>query len=214
MKLKTLPFLLFLSCALHYGYSQNFCGHIKYRYTYYQPKNNKDITAAVDDFKTEDFYICGNNFKVYFDGVLKDIFIGDSLTYFHVRADSTIGYLKADSAYGQPVPEYIRHKDRVTYKGNQYQVVESNEDGDKTRYYFKDEIRIDAQLFRELSLYHWNTFFNATGGGLRLVFIDVTKDLKTVAEAVQIEQLQLSDQDFELPKGYKIQPYGLFEILK
>jgi hypothetical protein len=193
--------------------AQDFCGHIKYRYTYYKIKGNKDVTSKVDDFKTEDFYICKNNFKVYFDGQLKDIYIGDSLTYFQVGPDTTIRYIKADSAYGQLVPLFTNPKSDVGYNGRLYNTIDSNDEEENTTYYYSKDVRIDTTMFRNLELYHWNSFFNATHGGLRLIGITINKDLKSIGEAVEINRIELHREDFLLPKGYKVLPYTGFEIL-
>lgn len=193
--------------------AQSFCGHIKYRYTYYQTKGNKDITSKVDDFKTEDFYICGNKFKVLFDGDLKDIYIGDSLTYFQVGPDSTIRYVKADSTYGQLEPSYTNSKTSVVYKGKRYSTIESNDDFEKTTYYFNDEVKVDTVLFKNLKLYHWNTFFKNTNGGLRLIIINVNKDVTAIGEAVEINRISIPDENFAPPKGFSVTPYTSFEIL-
>jgi len=193
--------------------AQSFCGHIKYRYTYYQTKGKKDITSKVDDFKTEDFYICGNKFKVLFDGDLKDIYIGDSLTYFQFGADSTVIYVKADSTYGQLDPSYTNRKANVVYKGKPYSTIESNDDFEKTTYYFNDEIKVDTVLYRDLKLYHWNTFFKNTNGGLRLIIINANEDITAIGEAVEINRTPIPDTEFVVPRGFKVQPSQLFEVL-
>ncbi len=193
--------------------AQNFCGHIKYRYTYYNTNDKKEITTTVDDFKTEDFYICKNRFKVLFDGDLKDIYIGDSLTFFQVGPDSTIRYIRADSAYGQLDPVFTNPRKNVVYKGKQYNTIESNDDFERTTYYFNDEVIVDPTLFRHLELYHWNTFFKNTNGSLRLIIINVNKDITAIGEAVEINSISMPDDDFAPPKGYKIMPYTSFEIL-
>ena len=203
-----------LLMVLVYGTNaQSFCGHIKYRYTYYQTKDKKDVTSKVDDFKTEDFYICGNNFKVMFDGELKDIYIGDSVTYFQVGPDSTIRYVKADSTYGQVDPSFTNPKTNVAYKEKRYSSMESNDDFEHTTYYFTDEVKVDTALYRDLKLYHWNTFFKNTNGGLRQIIINVNKDITAIGEAVEVNRVSIPDRDFAPPKGYKIIPYTSFEIL-
>lgn len=160
--------LLFITT---FTYGQEFCGHIKYQYRYFLTKNNKEVTSTVDDVKFEDFYICGNKFKVYFGGVLKDIYIGDSLVYLHVYPDSTIGYIKADKAYGQRLPKYSNPKQSVIYNDKTYSTIEENSDKDRITYYFNEEIKINPLTFDKLELYHWNKFFKATKGGIRLVSI-------------------------------------------
>ena len=129
--------LLFIAT---FTYSQEFCGHIKYQYTYFLTKNNKDVTSKVDKVKTEDLYVCGDKFKIYFDGVLKDIFIGDSLAYFHVYSDSTIGYIKADNAYGQRAPKYINPRVGVTYNERTYNTIDEDSYKDKITYFFVEVI--------------------------------------------------------------------------
>jgi hypothetical protein len=193
--------------------AQSFCGHIKYRYRYYQTTGNKEITANVDDFKTEDFYICGNKFKVFFDGDLKDIYIGDSLTYFQFGPDSTVISVKADRTYGQVDPSFSNPRSDVFYNAKRYNTIESNDEFENTTYYFNNEIKVDTLLYRDLKLYHWNTFFKNTNGGLRLITISIGKDITTVGEAVEINRTQIPDIEFAPPKGFKVQTSQLFEIM-
>jgi hypothetical protein len=206
MRNLTTALLLILFGSL-YTYGQDFCGHIKYRYTYLLAKNNKDITAKKKGTKTEDFYICGNNFKVLFDGKLEDIFIGDSLTYFLVSR-SDIGYLKADSSYGQSLPSYKNLKTNVSYKEKVYSTVENQE----TTYYFNNEVKINPLTFEKLKLFHWNKFFDATNGGLCLVSISRKKNLITVAEAVEVDVVDLSEKDFIPPAQYEIRRFVSFKV--
>jgi hypothetical protein len=140
---RSLAPLLFIST---FTYGQEFCGHIKYHYRYFLTKNNKEVTSKVDEIKTEDFYVCGDKFKIYFDGVLKDIFIGDSLVYFHVNSDSTIGYIKADKRYGQQLPKYTNSKTRIQYNDKIYNSIDEDSGNDRITYYFNDEINRPSDL--------------------------------------------------------------------
>jgi hypothetical protein len=192
--------------------AQDFCGHIKYRYTYFKTKNNKDVTARSKEVKTEDFYICGNKFKVYFDGKLNDMYIGDSVVYFHIYTDS-IRYVKADSTYGQDAPKYYNRNESAMYEDKSYKSIEVNSNDQHLTYYYNGDIRIDPSKFERLALYHWNSFFIATNGGLRLVSVDKGKKLTSICEAIEINRIDLSDKDFALPSGIEIKPFDFFKVL-
>lgn len=191
--------------------AQNFCGHIKYRYIYLRAKTGKDITKKTRDVKTEDFYICGKNFKTYYDGKLESIYFGDSLTYFQSATDKVMGYVKADSAYGQDVPLYTNFKDN-SYKGKEYRSMENGPVGDKITYYFSDRVKIDPAVFSDMQLYHWNTFFNASQGAIRLISIYEGEEITIISEVSKIEDLNLTPKDFEVPADYKFQPYVSINI--
>jgi hypothetical protein len=197
-----------MTTALH---GQDFCGHIKYRYTYYRSKNNKDITDKKrKEIKTEDFYICGNKFKVYIDGEFNDQFIGDSLTYF-LLSHGTIGYIDAGKSYGEEAPNFSNRKSNVEYKGKIYKTVDL--DKENITYYYNDSIRINSESFDKFELYHWNKFFTTTNGGIRLVSIRRTKKMTIVCEAIEVTRESLSDKDFALPKGYEIKPFDTLKVL-
>jgi hypothetical protein len=66
---------------------------------------------------------------------------------------------------------------------------------------------VDPASFGEFKLYHWNAFFKATDGGVRLVSVYVDSNLTTISEAVKIETKALTDDDFKIPEGYTVQPY-------
>jgi hypothetical protein len=201
--------LLFITT---FTYGQEFCGHIKYQYRYFSTKNNKEVTSKVDEIKTEDFYVCGDKFKIYFDGVLKDIFIGDSLVYFHVNSDSTIGYIKADKGYGQKLPKYTNPKISIQYNDKAYNTIDENSGNDQITYYFNEEIKIDPLTFDKLELYDWNKFFKATNGGIRLVSITRSKKMTTICEATEINRIELADKDFQPTTGYEIKPFDFFKV--
>lgn len=202
-----LLFLLLLLCLASPLRGQTFCGHIKYRYTYKVTKTGKNVTKKTNDVKTEDFYICGNKFKTYFDGDLQNIYIGDSVTFFQASSQTTLGYIKADSAYGQDVPVYKHGENTTTYNGKSYKTIESGEVGDRITYYYNESVRVDPASFSDMKVYHWNAFFNATNGGVRLVSVYVDKDLTVISEAVKVEPKTLTDDDFKIPEGYTVQPY-------
>jgi hypothetical protein len=211
MLIRLIAFFL-LTCAATQSYTQNFCGHIKYRYTYRNTKTGKNVTKKTNDIKTEDFYICGNKFKIYFDGGLQNIYIGDTVTYFQASSEKKLGYIRADSAYGQEAPVYTRRVDPAMYNGKAYHAIETGEEGDKIAYYYNESIRIDPALFKDFMLYHWNEFFNATNGGIRLVSVYVETNLTTISEAIQIEEQPLTDRDFTIPEGYTAEPYASMNV--
>ena len=204
--------IFFLSLAVSMTKAQDFCGVIRYTHTYYKGKSMYDITARVNDVKTEDFYICGNKIKIYFDGKLKEIFITDSLTYFMVRPDSVIGYIKADSAYGERLPEYGKITNGIIFKGKIYKSIEENSNNQFTTYYFNDDIKINPELFSAIELYHWNKYFAVTNGSLRLVSINKRRRLISISEATEVKRLNLEGIDFQLPAGYKIESWNYFRV--
>jgi hypothetical protein len=204
--------LCVLICLTSLLQGQTFCGHIKYRYIYKITKTGKDVTAKTNDVKTEDFYICGNKFKTYFDGDLQNIYIGDSVTFFQASSQNTFGYIKADSAYGQDVPVYTHGKDAATYNGKSYRTIVTGEEGDRITYYYNASVRVDPASFHDLNLYHWNAFFNATKGGVRLVSVYVDAEHTVISEAVKIEPKKLIDDDFKIPAGYTVQPYESMNV--
>jgi hypothetical protein len=191
--------------------AQDFCGVIKYRYTYYRGKCKKDVTAKVKDSKTEEFHICGNKFKTYFDGKLTEILIGDSASYFFVLSDSIIGYTRADSAYGQFPPKYKSVKETV-YKNKEYKYLEETSNNETVTYYFNDDVRIDPYQFRKIRLYHWDKFFAATNGALRLVGISKSRKSLRVSEAVDIIRMPPENMDFTIPSCYKIEVREKFRV--
>lgn len=203
--MKKLVPLLFIAT---FTYGQEFCGHIKYQYRYFLTKNNKEITSEVNEVKTEDFYVCGDKFKICFDGTLKDIFIGDSLVYMFVYSDSTIGYIKADKAYGEKVPKYINRKTGVIYNDKIFNTIDS----DGITYYFDENVKVNPLTFEKLEFYHWNKFFNATNGGIRLVSISKSKKMTTISEPIEINRIELVDDDFQPPPGYEIKPFTSMKV--
>lgn len=192
--------------------AQDFCGVIRYKYTYYKGKSKKDVTAKVNEIKTEDFFICGNRFKTYFDGKLSEILITDSLTYFLVRTDSLVGYINADSSFGQKLPNYGKIKDGIVYKNKPYKSIENRSRNELVTYYFSEDIRINPDLFKDVELYHWNKYFAAANGSLRLVSISKKGRMTTVCEAVEIERMNLRDRDFLFPEGFKLEPWNYFKV--
>jgi len=191
--------------------AQDFCGVIRYKYTYYRGKSNKDVTNKIDDVKTEEFFICGNKFKICFDGRVEDILIGDSSTYFMFYRDSTVRYVKADTAYGQPPPHYGEIKD-VIYKGKRYKLIEEKSKKQSLSYYFNDDVKINPELFRNVEMFHWNKYFAATNGSLRLLSENKTGRLTSVSEAIEIKKMALQDIDFALPPGFKLVPWKNLEV--
>ena len=203
-----LAFLIVVSMAN----AQEFCGVIRYKYTYYKGKSKKDVTAKVKEIKTEDFFICGNKFKTYFDGKLKDVLITDSLTYFLVRADSIVGYVKADSAYGERLSDYGKIIDGITYKDKVYKSIEVNSKNQLITYYFNDDVKINPESFSGVELYHWNKYFTATSGSLRLVSISKRGRLTIVSEAIEVKRMNLQDFDFLFPAGFKFEQWDNFKV--
>jgi hypothetical protein len=143
------------------------------------------------------------------DGALQDIFIGDSLTYFMMSQRlGYIGYIRADSSHGQTPPTYSEIVKNVYYNDKLYNTV----DDEDTKYYVNNEIKIDTLDFEKLEVYHWNKFFSATNGGIRLVGINRTKKIITVSEAIEINRIELSEKDFIPPVDYEIKKFDIFEI--
>lgn len=205
--LARLFFLCVLLCVVNSVHAQSFCGHIKYRYTYKKTKSGKNVTKKTNDVKTEDFYICGDKFKTYFDGDLQNIYIGDSVTFFQASSQNMLGYIRADSAYGQDTPVYVHGSNTATYNGKSYQTIETGEPGDKIKYYYNESVSVDPAAFRDVKIYHWDSFFDATNGGIRLVSVYVDPATTVISEAVVIEAQVLTDDDFKIPEGYSVQPY-------
>lgn len=192
--------------------AQDFCGVIKYKYIYLKGKNGKDITHKTKEVKTEEFYICGSRFKTYFDGKLSEIMIADSLTYFLVKSDSTVSYIKADSAYGDRKPAYGKIIDEIVYKGKIYKTLEERDKKELTTYYFNDSIKINPELFKEVELYYWNKYFEATNGSLRLVGINKQRRIICISEAVEIVNMKPGEIDFTFPTGYEIEFSNYFKV--
>jgi hypothetical protein len=71
---------------------------------------------------------------------------------------------------------------------------------------------IDPLTFDKLELYHWNKFFKATRGGLRLVSITRSKKMTVICEATEINRVELTDMDFQPTTGYEIKPFDFFKV--
>ncbi len=211
LSVKLIHLTIFFLASVNTIDAQSFCGVIKYRHTYYKGKNEKDVTATVKDIKTEDFYICGNKFKTFFDGKLSEIMIGDSSAYFFVVSDSVMGYIKANAAYRQRSPEYSAVK-KCIYKNQEYKCVEEKLKKETLTYYFNDDVRIDPDQFSNIELYHWNKFFKVTNGSLRLVAVSRRKSQIRVSEVVELIKMSPELIDFSVPPAYKIETREGFRV--
>lgn len=176
--------------------AQYFCGHIKYKFTYYRTKDSTDITATVNDVKEMDDYICGNKRASYLDGNLQYLYIGDSVTHYWFVGNQTLRYIKADLSYGEKESVFSNSRDSVMVNGKLYKSYDKADKKSITTIYYRDDIKLDTSLYRGYKLYHMDKEYKVNGGAIYLIGVNKEKKITLVTEAVEIDSYPIADKYF------------------
>ena len=177
---------------------------IKYKNSSFKVRNNKEVKLTKGDPVIEEFFICGNNMKTVFDGSLDQLYRGDSNVYYFVYPhEKRASHIRADSLYGDKNDRFIKI-DSILYKGIWYNAIRNVSQKGSMTYYYKKNIAIDPQAFKNCKFLEWAHFFKQTNGGIRLIAIEKNKRVYHVSEAIEITRMELTLSDFTIPSDFKI----------
>ena len=206
--LKMLFVLLISIVQLNLVTAQNkdFAGRILYKNTFLSPKG-VDITSKVASVlgAEQDYYINGRDYKSVCNGtaITMQVYKNESNKYYMILPNKTAqvmdGSGKADSILS------ITHvKTDTLILGRKCKSVVVKESKTTTTYFYDPTLKINKDNFKKHNLGNFNRYLQESNGALPIKYIVVSQAFTWDAEATKIEELKLTDKDFELGADIQI----------
>jgi hypothetical protein len=206
--LKKLFVLLISVIQLNLIIAQNkdFVGRILYKNTFLSPKG-VDITSKVAGVlgAEQDYYINGRDYKSVCNGtaITMQVYKNESNKYYMILPNKTAqvmdGSGKADSILS------ITHvKTDTLILGRKCKSVVVKESKTTTTYFYDSTLTINKDNFKKHNLGNFNRYLQESNGALPIKYIVVSQAFTWDAEATKIEELKLTDKDFELGADIQI----------
>ncbi|CAL2055715.1 DUF4412 domain-containing protein [Tenacibaculum sp. 190524A05c] len=205
MKIKFLSFILLLVVNSIVA-QKSFEGVITYKLSY------QDKTGEMSDEEAKEFmgskqtyYIKGNKFKTEMNGMLKmsQYYTGKDSIYTKMGTSQFLMYIKTDEQKEKILS--IEEKKSVTkIMGKDCDLLDIKTDEGTIQYYFTSDFKVNAEDYKNYKYGLWYYCLDKANGSLPVKLIMDTEELKLTIEAVKVENKELDDAIFELPKGMNI----------
>ncbi len=201
--------LLILLTLIQYNFlqAQNFTGRILYENKFFTP-DGKDMTAMMTTMmgKQQDYYINARNYKSVLNGkaIQAQIYQSKTNQYFAIFPNKTAQVMDAKLAQTK-VEEIEYSQETLTILGKACNKLILKRSESTTIYYYAKDIRVNPEPFQNHLFGNWIDYLRASKGALPLKIIIKTNQFTWESTAIKIEKMNLSDQDFALPKGIQIQ---------
>jgi hypothetical protein len=201
--------LVLLICAkLTSSFAQNqyFSGKITYQNLFFSLAG-KDITLQVNKMMgAEQFYYTNaHNYKSELNGtaITSLIYNGKSNTLYTIFPNNTAQKVDGITQSDSIVKITYFEKDTVISerkcKGLSMEGLKSS-----YIYYYDPLISVEVENFKDHNYGNWNDYLVASKGALPILYITKTPYFNWVAKASKIEELEILDDFFELPKDISI----------
>lgn len=184
-------------------FAQDFEGYILYAYQYLDA-SGKDITLSMgaENGMEQNYYIDSRNYKgIDEKGQLSQLYNSKSNTYFFQQG-SKIRSFPGSTEYPKEF-KYNFSKETLTVVGYQCNSVVVSTESGQTTYFYNNSISVNINNFENHRFGNWNNYLKATNGALPLKYIVKQKDFTLIATAVQVEQRNLDDSEFNIDKILK-----------
>ena len=194
-----LTLLLTFSAILASGQSEFFEGRIKLTMKYYDSDNNEIDPETIGRDKEMNYFISNGNYKsLNEDGVLSQLFNSETNRYYF-NNNGTIQYIDASMPFPQEGKVEILDGG-AKILNQECKKLKITSESNITTYYYSSGITINPEYYANHNVGNWNTYLSASSGALSLKYEIVAPSLgiTTIMEAVEIEEMEFSDDDFNI----------------
>lgn len=184
----------------------NFEGIIKYKLSF------QDKTGEMTDEESKQFmgseqtyYIKGNKYKSVMNGMLSlsQYYTGKDSIYTRMATGNSLMYTKSDELK-EKVLLVNEKKSVLKVMGKNCNLLEIKTNEGSVLYYYNSEYKVNAEDYKNHKYSLWYYCLDKAGGALPLKLVANTSDVKLSIEAIKLEQKDLEDFIFEIPKGLQI----------
>jgi hypothetical protein len=199
-------FCLMLVCCIQItsGFAQNqyFTGKITYQNQFYS-LTGEDVTLQVSKMMgSEQFYYTNaRNYKSELNGSILTslIYNAESNILYTIFPDNTAQKVDGSTESDSIVKVTFFEKDTLI---SERKCKGLSMEGLKTSfiYYYDPIISVEVENFKNHNYGNWNDYLIASKGALPILYITKTPYFNWVAKAIKIEEMEISDSFFELPK--------------
>jgi len=206
MKTSFLTFvLLFLFVSTASLQGQSFEGVVTYKYKFkdktgfLKPKDVKRLHG-----KQQKFYFKNNKYKNLLNGEsqITQTYLNDTL-YITNKTVRAVMWVNTTKPTGKVISHSITQNAAVI-KGISCDLLEVHTTEGIIQYYFNPAYKIDYDQYTEHKYHYWAFCLEMTGGALPLKFIFDTEKSQTVITCTKLQELNIADSVFDLPKGLPI----------
>ncbi len=188
--------------CLNTNYAQNkdFVGRILYKNTFFAP-NGTDITKMVVPAlgAEQDYYTNATNYKSVMNGsaMTMQLYIGKTNKSYIVLPNKTATETDA-STNTDKVLSVTHSKTDTLILGRKCKSVVIKTEQTATIYFYDPTLKVNKDNFAKHNYGNWNRLLTETNGALPVKYITTIPQFTWDAEAIKIEEMTLTDKDFEL----------------
>ncbi|NGP89509.1 hypothetical protein [Fodinibius halophilus] len=183
------------------GQTNDFTGKITYDYQFQSPETGEDITKKMKKFfgTEKHFFINSENYHAYDEeGTLRQLYQSKTNTYyFRSPNNQQLIAVEAEKRVSEIISvEHSTEKTEVMGRSCHKLVIKTEHD--ETTYWYNPDISVNPKKFKNHNFGGWSTFMKASNGALPLKFKVEAPNYIWVSEAVAIQEMELSNQDFNI----------------
>ena len=196
---KLLTFLLFgLTLNLN-AQSDFFEGRISLKLQYFDSLGNAIDAATIGRDSEMHYYVSDGNYKSLNEkGVITQLF-NSSTNKYYFNNQGQIQVLDASVKFPQTgVANQLEGELEVLGRTCKKLSIES--ENDFTIYYYAEDLTVNKDYYQKHNFGNWNLFLNSSNGAIALKYeiSYPTAGLSMTMEAYEIEELDLSEGDFDI----------------
>lgn len=195
---------LLLSCVFSIqsiGQDLSFQGKITYKFEFIKTETGEDLSSQLGPYlgMEQHYFVNEHNYKAFTEkGVLTQLYIGQTNKFYFVNPmDQSVMELDARE---NPTPlakiETFEGSERIADIDCRKLIIRT--ENDETTYWYAPSVAVPYQNFKNHRYGNWGAYLEATQGALPLKYVVKNKIYTIIATAKTIEQLDLSDQDFDI----------------
>lgn len=198
--MKNLFTLIILVFALTVnGQSNNFQGKITYNIQYLDSLGNELNAESLKKDTKMLYYISNGNYKSLNEkGELTQLYNSSSNKYFF-NYQGQIQAMDASLKFPKSGRVNKLEGEQTVLNRNCKKLSITSELG-TTTYFYSEDIKVDQEKFTNHNFGNWNLFLNSTFGSLSLKYktVNPATGVITIVEAIEIEQIELTQNDFNI----------------
>jgi hypothetical protein len=205
---KVILFVCVLVVQLNFINAQikEFEGRILYKNNFFTPKGF-DITTTVSTSlgMVQDYYISGNNYKSILNGtaMTMQLYIGKTNKYYMVLPNKTAQEIDGSTVSDSVISVQHINTDTLIL-GRKCSTIVITARLSTTTYYYDPTLKVNHERFKNHEYGNWNRYMEETEGALPIKYTIKMELYTWNAEAIKIENLKLTDKDFELSSDIKM----------
>ncbi len=194
--------IIFTLCSLSvFGQSGNFNGKIIYEYQFLHSATGEDMRKSLGSFfgREQHYYANSENYKAYDEnGQFRQLYNSKTNTYYFLNpGNGLVMEMDAGNQTSKVISvEHFEETQQILGKECNKLIIKT--DSDETTYWYSTEIKLNPENFKEHNVGNWNRYMEESGGALPLKFTVKNQNYIWVSAAIEIEDGDLKNEDFNI----------------